>query len=185
MDLVSVAKLPFSAERGWPELVRIRPGLPRLFAFLVLPLSLVPPVMLQLAGAQHPGMFAGQIGRRPWGQVAAVFFVAEIATFLAMGWFIKQVAATNQLEIDYHDAYLIAAIAPAPMWLSALGLLIPNLLASGVIALVGLGLSCGIVYHGVLALCRTREDVVAEGIVQTVIGAGVIAWAALLLVVLA
>ena len=185
MDLVSVIKLPFSAERGWPELVRARPDLLRLFVLLVLPLSLVPPVMLQLAGAHHPELFAVEISRKPWGQVAAVFFLAEIATFLAMGWFIKQVAGTNKLGIEYHDAYLITAIALAPMWLSALGLLIPNLLASGVIAIVGLGLSCGIVYHGVLALCRTREDVVAEGIVHTVIGAGIIAWASLLLVVLA
>jgi hypothetical protein len=185
MDLLTVSHLPFSAERGWPELARIRPGLRRVFTSLVLPMSLVPPAMLYLAGTRHPEMFPGQVGPRPWGQIAAVFFVAELASYLAMGWFIRQVAATSHLELDDHDAYLLAALAPVPMWLSSLGLLIPNLLASGLVALVGLGLSCGVTYHGVLALCRTREDVVAEGIVQTVIGAGVIAWAALVLIALA
>ena len=105
------------ALRGWPELVRIRPGLLRLFVFLVLPLSLLPPAMLCFAGTHHPEMFGDVYSRKPWGQVAAVFFTAEIATLLA--------------------------------------------------------------------LCRTREDVVAGGIVQTVIGMGLVAWAFLLLLALA
>ena len=185
MNLHGLSQLPLSAERGWPELVRIRPGLLRLFGFLVLPLSLLPPAMLYYAGTHHPEMFGEVYGRKPWGQVAAVFFTAEIVTLVAMGWLIRQVAGTNKLEIDYHDAYMLAAIAPVPMWLSSLGLLIPNLFASVIIAIVGVGLSCGILYHGILALCRTREDVVAGGIVQTVIGMGLVAWAFLLLLALA
>jgi hypothetical protein len=68
-------------------------------------------------------------------------------------------------------------IRPVPMWLSSLGRPIPNRFAGATIAIVGVGLSCGILYHGILALCRTREDVVAGGIVQTVIGVGLVAWA--------
>jgi hypothetical protein len=64
------------ALRGWPELVRIRPGLLRLFVFLVLPLSLLPPAMLCFAGTHHPEMFGDVYSRKPWGQVAAVFFTA-------------------------------------------------------------------------------------------------------------
>jgi hypothetical protein len=184
MDLLAVSQLPFSTERGWPELVRIHPGLRRVFAFLVLPMSLVPPAMLYLAGTRHPEVFAGLVGARPWGRVAVVFFLAELASYMGMGWFIRQVAATARLELDEHDAWLLAALAPVPMWLSSLGLLIPNLLANGLVALIGLGLSCGVASHGVQALCRTREGVVAEGVVQTVMGAGVIAWTALLLIAL-
>lgn len=33
--------------------------------------------------------------------MAAIFFFAEMVTFLGMGWLIKQVAASNQLNIDY------------------------------------------------------------------------------------
>jgi len=44
-------------------------------------------------------------------------------------------------------------------------------------------LSSGIIYHGIEGLCHTREDVIAASIVQAVIGAGLIAWALLLLVV--
>jgi len=79
----------------------------------------------------------------------------------------------------------LVKIRPVPMWLSSLGLLIPNLFACVIIAIVGVGLSCGILYHGILALSRTREDVVAGGIVQTVIGVGLVARAFLWLLALA
>ena len=44
MNLHALSRLPSSADVGWPDLIRARPGLLRIFAFLVLPLSLVPPV---------------------------------------------------------------------------------------------------------------------------------------------
>ena len=185
MNLHALSQLPLTAERGWPELVTARPGLVRLFLLLVLPLSLLPPAMLYFVGTNHPGMFPADYSTKPWGEVAAVFFVAEIATVLAMGWLIRQVAATHGLAIDRRDALMLAAIAPVPMWLSALGLLVPSFPVAVAIAIAGLALSCGIVYHGVLALCRTREGVLAGAVVHTVIGAGLAAWAFLLLLALA
>ena len=185
MSPMSLYRMPLSAEQGWPELARSRPGLARLFLFLVLPLSLLPPLMLYYAGTQHPEIFPLEIGRKPWGQVAVVFFLAEIGTLLFMGWLVRAVAASHGLTLDYHDAYMVASIAPVPMWLSSLGLLVPDLTAAVVIAIGGLALSCGLVYHGIESLCRTREDVIAANIVQIVIGAGLIAWALLLLVALA
>ncbi len=182
MTLLSASKLSFSADHGWPELIRRRPSLLRVFALLVLPLSLLPPVMLYFAGTQHPAMFPHDVGAHPWGTVAAVFFLAEMGTLLFMGWLIRAVATTRGLAIDGHDAWLLAAIAPVPMWLSSLGLAVPDLRFVVAVALAGLALSCGIVYHGIEALCRTREDVTAASIAQVVIGAGLIAWVLLLLV---
>jgi hypothetical protein len=185
MSLSSLYWMPLSADRGWPDLVKRHPGLVRLALTLVLPLSLVPPLMLYYAGTHHPDVFPPQIGVKAWGEVAVVFFLAEIATLAVMGWLVRQVATSHGLAIDYHDAFVVASIAPVPMWLSALGLFVPNLAFAVVVALAGLALSCGLVYHGVEALCRTREDVVAAGIAQVVIGAGLIAWVLLLLVALA
>jgi hypothetical protein len=94
---------------------------------------------------------------------------------VALGWLIKQVAGTNKLAIDDHDAYMLGAIAPVPMWLSALGLAISSFRAAVVVAGAGLALSCRIVYHGILALCRTRDGVLAGSVAQSVIGAGLVA----------
>lgn len=181
MSLISIVKLPLSAEQGWPELERVHPRLVRVFAFIVLPLSLLPPAMLYYAGNHHPELFAMMTGDKDWGMVAAVFFGAELATLAGMGWLIRQVAASAGLTIDYHDAYLLAAIAPIPLWLSSLALLVPSLAVGALVALVALALSCGIVYHGIEGFCHMREDVTAASIVQVVIGAGLVAWALLLL----
>lgn len=41
MNLISLSKLPLSADEGWPELAQHRPGIFRILCFLVLPLSFV------------------------------------------------------------------------------------------------------------------------------------------------
>lgn len=180
MNLLALARLPLSADQGWPELARRRPTIRSIFSFLVLPLSLLPPALLYFAGTHYPDAFLHSSQQKDWPAVAIVFFLAEMGTFAAMGWLIKQVAQSNALKIDYHDAYLLAAIAPVPLWLSSLGLLIPDLLANMVISTTAMGVSCALMYQGLLALGRRREEIVAAWVVQIVIGAGLIAWALLL-----
>jgi hypothetical protein len=180
MNLLALAKLPLSTDQGWPELAQRRPTIRSIFGFLVLPLSLLPPALLYFAGTHYPQAFLYSAQQKDWPAVALVFFLAEMATFVAMGWLIKQVAQSNALKIDYHDAYLLAAIAPVPLWLSSLGLLIPDLLVNMVLSTAAMGVSCALLYQGLQALGRRREELVAAWAVQIVIGAGLIAWALLL-----
>lgn len=185
MNLYALSRLPASVDEGWPDLIRVRPSLPATIALLVLPLSLLPPLMLYWAGTQQPEMFPPELRAKAWAEVATMFFVAEVVTLAAMGWLIRRVALGHGLEVDYHDAYLLASITPIPMWLSALGLLVPTLLFAAVLAAGGLVMSCAILYHGIQAYCRTREDVAAAGLVRTVLGLGFAAWCALLAIALA
>ena len=97
-----------------------------------------------------------------------------------MGWLIHEVAGTHHPEINLHDAYLLAALAPIPLWLSALGLLIPSLAVNMAIALAALAASCLIVYHGLQGLKLVQEDVEAMSVTYTIMAASVIAWAMLL-----
>jgi hypothetical protein len=184
MKLISLSQLPFSTAQGWPDLEKVHPGMFKVFAFIVLPLSLLPPAMLYYAGTNYPEAFFKGAAGKAWGEIGAVFFLAEMLTFLGMGWLIKQVADSNQLKIDHHDAFLLAAIAPIPLWLSSLALLVPSLAFNAGLSLVALGLSCGIIYHGIEGLCHMCEDVTAAAIVQTVIGAGLTAWVLLLMLVM-
>ncbi len=180
MDLISLARLPLTAEEGWPELARRRPALHQYLLLVALPLSLLPPAMLYLAGTHDPEAILRWAQHKDWTEVAVVFFLAEWATLLGMGWLIRQAAATYSLSIDYHGAYLLAGIAPVPMWLSSLGLLIPSLWTNALISALGLGLACALMYQGLKALGRRREEIVAASIVHIVIGVGLIAWALLL-----
>lgn len=180
MDLNTLARLPLTADEGWPELARRRPELHRLFFRVMLPLSLLPPLMLYYAGTHYPEAFLRTAQQKNWSEVAIVFFLAEWATLLGMGWLIREVASTYALSIDYHDAFMLAGIAPVPMWLSSLGLLIPSFWTNAVLATLGLALACALMYQGLKALGRRREEIVAASIVHIVIGAGLMAWALLL-----
>lgn len=90
---------------------------------------------------------------------------------------------TREAQISVHDAYLLAAIAPIPLWLSALALLIPSLPVVAVVALAALGISCAIVYQGIRGLCHVKEELVAMSITYTVMAASIIAWGLLLAIV--
>jgi hypothetical protein len=184
MSMLSLSRLSMSPEYGWPELARERPSLAKVFALLVLPLSLLPPLMLYYAGTHHPEVLPGAAGAKDWARIALTFFLAELGTLAMMGWLIRQLAETSGLAIDYHDAYLLASIAPVPMWLSALGLLVPSLPFNVVVSLAATAVSCALVHRGIEGLGHTREDVTAASITQIVIGMGLVAWALLLVLAL-
>lgn len=185
MDLLTLSQLPLSPDHGWPLLSRRRPAYARVFALLVLPLSLLPPAMLLYAGTHHPAMFTPELAHRDWLATAAVFFAAEMLTLLAMGALVKALADSHGLVLGWSGAYLLASVAPVPMWLSSLALFVPSLVFNGVAALTGLGLACALMVNGIQGLCRTREGVTAAGMAQIVIGAGILGWGLLLTVALA
>lgn len=177
MDLYTLAALPLSAERGWPELLRARPGWRRLFFQLVLPLSLLPPAVLYLAGTGHPGAFGA--GGHPWSALCVVVLLAEFASIVAAGRLFRQIAGAHGLVLGRRDARLLAALAPLPIWASAAGVALPGVAAPLAVSLAGLVLTCGIAYHGLVAICRPRDAIVAAAVVHVVSGVGLAAWAIL------
>ena len=137
------------------------------------------------AGTHYGEAFADGFGSKPWAAIAIVFFLAEMITFLGMGWFIEQVATVHKVQISTHDAFMLAGISPTPLWLSSLALLVPSFAFNAIVVLMALAASCSLIYHGVSALCHMREETTAAAITQTVMGAGVTAWALLMLIVVA
>jgi len=86
--------------------------------------------------------------------------------------------------MEYRDAYLLAAVAPLPLWLSSLALLVPALAVSVVAVFAGLFLSCALVYQGVRSLCgRTDNDVEVMSATYTVMAASLLAWGVLMAMV--
>jgi hypothetical protein len=177
MDLSTLAALPLSAERGWPELLRARPRGWRLFLQLVLPVALLPPAVLYLAGTIGPSHFSA--GSRPWGELSMLVLLAEFASVAVAGLLFRHIAGAYALVLGRHEARLLAALAPLPLWASAAGLALPGIAAPAAVLLTGLGLSCGIAYHGLVAMCRPREALVAAAIVQVAAGVGLAAWGCL------
>ena len=176
MDFYTLAALPLSAERGWPELLRARPGWRRLFFQLVLPVALLPPAVLYLAGTVRPGAFGA--GGHPWSELSMVVLIAEFASVAAAGRLFRQIAGAHGLVIARREARLLSALAPLPIWASAV-------VAPVAVSLAGLALTCGIAYHGLVAICRPREEIVAAAVVHVVAGVGLAAWGVLVASLLA
>lgn len=180
MGFMLIPRMILSPREVWPELEQQRPGLFNIIIYMALPLSLLPPVMLYMAGIHYGDAMIAGWSSKPWGEIAVIFMAGELIAFAGMGWLIKSVAGGEHTRINYHDAYLVAAIAPVPMWLSALSLVVPNLAFNMLAALTGLGTSCVLMYHGVHAMCRMEDEVKAAGVTHTVMAAGMIAWVLLL-----
>lgn len=183
MNLALLPQLVISSSKGWPELERAHPSMSRLFFLMVLPLSSLPPLLLHHAGTGYGDSFFERASTLPWDYLALIFFMAEILTFAAMGWWIRESCRNREVEISLHDAYLLAAIAPVPLWLSSLSLLVPSLPFCIGAALVGLCVSAAITYHGAFALAHARDEVVAATIANETMAAGGLAWLTLLLVI--
>ena len=77
-----------------------------------------------------------ELTNKEWGFISTTFFLAELLTFAVMGWLIYQVGNTQNAQISFHNAYELAAVAPIPLWLSALALLVPSVMAWGILLML-------------------------------------------------
>lgn len=173
-----------AARTAWFLFDRLHPSLARVFLTIVLPLSLLPPLMLYYAGTFHGDEFMPGFASRDWTAIGALFFAAEMLTVAAMGPVIRWVSRLNGVDADRTHTYLLAFAAPIPLWLSALGLFVPNFFFAAATGIAGAILACFIIYHGVAVLLRVSEDIVAGAIAYGIMASGLVAWALLLILVI-
>lgn len=180
MNILRVHKLFISSHDGWDDVVRIHPTVLKAFGLLVLPLSLIPPLMLEYAGRHYGATLYPNTSAQAWSIAALFFLIAELLTVPLMAWGIKSVANSRGIASDYHDAFTLAAIAPIPLWLSALALFSSNVfLVAGAVAL-GLVGSVLLIFRGVEGILKVKEDLVAVDVAYIVTALGLIAWALLI-----
>ena len=184
MSPSQVLKMFLSFHEGWDELIRIHPSISRMFVLLVLPLSILPAAMIYYAGGNYGDIFSAGISPRQWHIAAGIFFLAELLTVPAMAWVMHLACRANDVTADYHQCFTLAAIAPIPMWLSSLVLLVPNLLVCVLVGALGLLASLAITYRGMYALFHMHEDLRAMQMATVVTGAGLLAWLVLMQIVL-
>jgi hypothetical protein len=181
MNVASTRQADHPAGIAWSNFGKARPGPSGTLAWLALPLSLLPPAMLAYAAPGHPLLQTAAAA--PWEQIAVAFFLAEIVAIAGMGWLIRRLGARYKIDVRSRDAYLLAAVCPVPMWLSSLALLVDNLAISLVIGLAGLWLAEVLAFTQSHALGRGKDEAIATGFASSVVGAGLIAWALLLMLV--
>ncbi|MGA7179359.1 MAG: YIP1 family protein [Thiobacillaceae bacterium] len=181
MSILQFGKLFVSPHEGWDEVARAHPSVIKLFTLLVVPFSLVPPLMLEYAGHHYGSILYPQASAQAWTIAALFFFVVELLTVPLMAWGIKSVANSRGVSSSYHDAFKLASIAPVPLWLSALVLFSSNIVLIVGIVVLGLVGSVLLIFRGVEGILGVEEDMVALNLAYIVTAMGLIAWALLIM----
>lgn len=184
MNLTQIPALLISPRAGWQALMADRPSTNRTFSNVALPFTLLPPAMILFAsgtvGAAHfPAIEAGM-----WELVAAVFLVAELLAIFLMAWAFDGSVRARGGKSDMNGAFLIAAIAPLPLWISSLGLLSSSLSVATGVALLGFIASAVLIRHGVRSVLAAQHVVCPRQVSLRVIGYGMLTWIALAGIVL-
>lgn len=185
MKLMQLPRMMWSSHEGWDELGRERPGIATLFLGLVLPLSLLPPLMLAQAAGGIGARHFPHVAAESWLLAAALFFVVELGTVLLLTALIRAVSQSKGGSTDVRDAFMVAAIAPVPLWLSSLVLLQQDLAVVFVVPVVALVASAGLIRHGVENRLQVGEAVDAAELALIVTNSGVLAWLLLVGIALA
>lgn len=186
MTIPSLPKMFVSETEGWNDVLKVHPSVSKIFWSLVVPMSLLPPLMYAYAGLGHPGAVLPQTEPPMSGGAAmlvgGVFFLIELATVAFMAMAIRQIGNAHGLATPYENAYALAAIAPVPLWLSSLALFIPSLWANvAVVAVAWVG-SVALIRHGVRPLLGVADGNEAHAMANRVTMVGVAAWITLMVV---
>lgn len=184
MNLTQIPALLLSPRAGWQALMAQRPSTNRTFLNVALPFTLLPPAMILFAantwGAAHfPAIEAGL-----WELVAAVFLVAELLAVFLMAWAFDASVRAKGGRSDMDGAFLVAAVAPLPLWISSLALLGGSLTVAAGAALLGFIASAVLIRHGVRSVLAAQHVVCPRQVSLRVIGYGALTWIALAGIVL-
>ena len=185
MTLANLPKMLVSESVGWPELSRVHPTVAQLFAFLVVPMSAIPPLMYAYSEVATPGaVFPLAEPPLAWEELAVVgvvFFAIELANVALMASYIQQLGSVADVRPDYPTAYALAAIAPTPLWLSALGLFVPDLGFNVLLVIAAWSCSVALIRNGVRPLFNVADEHKALRMANAITAAGVAVWAGMLL----
>ncbi len=184
MNPLQMPSMILSFHKGWDELIKHHPSVYRVFVLVVLPMSLLPPAMIYWAGGNYGDVFIAGVSPEQWHTAAGIFFLAELLTVPLMAWLMHLASRANKVAADFRECFILAAIAPIPLWLSSLVLFVPNLVVGVLIGGLALLCSLGLTYRGVYALLHMHEDVRALQMATVVTGAGLLAWLLLMQIVL-
>lgn len=184
MSWIELPRMIVSSHAGWDIVERTHPSVRAMFLRLVLPMSLLPPAMILFASS-HVGAerFPG-VPFETWVLLAAAFLVLELLSVPAMAWIIRMVASDKGASTDEHDAFMVAAIAPVPLWLSSLVLLQSQMWLVVVVPMLAMAASAGLIRNGVERMLHVDEEVDAEELSMIVITMGMLAWMVLIAIVL-
>lgn len=184
MMLSDFPRMFVSEKTGWSDIDRSNFSARWFFRSLVTPLSLLPPIMYGFAEMLHPGVvFPLSVPALTPMQLLVsgiVFYCAQLLMVGYMAMLIQRMALGREHDPGYDSAYALASIAPVPLWLASLSLLVPSqgfVLAVGAAAWIA---TLALIRHGVRPLLHIEDEKTAHYVANMVTMGGIAAWIGLL-----
>lgn len=184
MSISTLFKLFFSPTQGWQALVSKRAPVHRLFLLHVVPFALIPPLMIYLAGNKGQVLFLDLLPANKLLIVAIAFFLVQLIAVPLMASVIKQLSEVADAHPTYIQAFTLAAVAPTPLWLMPVFLLVPNMLVMLVVASLAMMASAGFIYYGIPEALEVREEGHKNLLFGAILTAGMTAWGFLMITTL-
>ena len=179
MLMTHLPRMLISEKAGWEDVDRSHFSARWFLKSLVLPMSLLPPVLYAYAERVHPGEIFPLSVPAPSATellvTGCVFYVAEVLMVAYMAMLIQRMALARDHDPGYDSAYALAAIAPVPLWLSSLALLVPStgfVVAVGVLAWAA---AIALIRHGVRPLLHISDEKTAHYVANLVTLGGITA----------
>jgi len=169
-------KIVFLHEAGWHWLMGVHPSVTRLYLLYVVPLSVIPPVMLLYAWYAYRQTLLTEVSLSQALLMCVILFLVELAAVPAMGAVFQRIGEIADVQLPYRDAFALAAVAPTPLWLAPLSLLVPSLLVNVVILALALAASGLLIYRGVPRVFHVDDASMAMLLAGSLIAAGLVAW---------
>lgn len=184
MSLANYSLMLFSEKTGWNEVEHSHHDHRWFFRHVAMPMSLLPPALYAYAEMVHPGaIFPLSVPALSTMQLlvtGVVFYITQLLMVPYMAMLIQRVSMARNHDPGYDQAYALATIAPIPLWLGSLAMLVPSLAFNIVIAVLAMASSIALIRNGVRPLLHVTDDKVARYVANVVTMAGVAAWIGLL-----
>jgi hypothetical protein len=184
MNPFALPKMMFSATEGWDAVMRLHPSTGKMLGFFVVPFSLLAALMVYYAGATYGARFLPHLTAQNMQVIAAIFFVAEIVAVLVMAFIIQLLGEVVEIQPRYSEAFVLAAIAPTPLWLATLFFFVPSVEFNLVIGALAMTAAAGLIYNGVGPLFRLDDKGKVLLLAGSIFAAGMVAWVVLMVLTL-
>ncbi|ADQ84453.1 MULTISPECIES: Yip1 family protein [Methylovorus] len=181
MHPLTLFKLFFAPVAGWQSLLQGQPSIHRLYLLHVIPFSLIPAAMLYIAGSAHSFAFLELMPGNKLLLVSIAFFIVQLVVVPIMASIVRQLAEVADIHPTYRESFILAAVAPTPLWMAPIFLLVPDIYVNLAIASLAMMASAGFIYFGIPTIFNIRDSGQSALFFGAVFMAGVIAWGFLMI----
>lgn len=176
MNPMTLFKLFFKPTAGWQALIASQPSMHRLFLLHVIPFALIPSVMIYIAGTKQTLMFFDLLPGNKLLLVSFILFLVQLAVVPVMATIVRQLAEIADSHPSYKQAFTLAAVAPTPLWMAPVFLIVPDMLVNMAVTTLAMMASAGFIYYGIPTVFKIKEQGHVYLLFGAILVAGVVAW---------